>query len=151
MGLNCRSTKILSFDIYYSMFFVKKNGTSVVVCSLASFISPMFLHSINSFAQAMLSLIVRRSSLTVSRPWVTLVRPLSLSPVQHDFSQLRQMMDALSKNPQAIALVQAIRKDPKILQSVQELMSLMAKKGFIDLTNPSKQPSNGSTIAFHSP
>ena len=91
----------------------------------------------------MFSLIVRRSALSISRTWVplSLSRPLSLTPVHHDFSDLKKMMDALSKNPQAMAMVQAIRKDPKILQSIQELMSLMMKKGFIDLKNPTKQPS----------
>lgn len=91
----------------------------------------------------MFSLIVRRSASSISRTWVplSLSRPLSLTPILKDFSDLKKMMDTLSKNPQAMAMAQAIKKDPKILQSIQELMSLMMKKGFIDLKNPTKQPS----------
>ncbi|CAF0914559.1 unnamed protein product [Rotaria sordida] len=53
---------------------------------------------------------------------------------------MQQMMDEISKNPKAMALLEAIRKDPKIMHAVQDLMMTMNKKGYIDLNNPTKQP-----------
>ncbi|CAF4151177.1 unnamed protein product, partial [Rotaria sp. Silwood2] len=50
------------------------------------------------------------------------------------------MMDEISKNPKAMAFFQAIKKDPKIMHAVQDLMMIMSKKGYIDLNNPTKQP-----------
>ncbi|CAF1417002.1 unnamed protein product [Rotaria sp. Silwood1] len=53
---------------------------------------------------------------------------------------MQQMMDEISKNPKAMAFLQAIKKDPKIMHAVQDLMMTMSKKGYIDLNNPTKQP-----------
>jgi hypothetical protein len=83
------------------------------------------------------------SALLVSliRNPVPVVRPLSLTPIYHNFPNMQQMMDELSKNPKAMAFLQAIKKDPKIMHSVQDLIMIMSKKGYIDLNNPTKQPS----------
>lgn len=54
---------------------------------------------------------------------------------------MKQMMDEMSKNPKAMALFQAIQKDPKILQAIQELMAILNRKGYIDMRNPMKPPS----------
>lgn len=50
-------------------------------------------------------------------------------------------MDEMAKNPKAIALFKAIQKEPKILQSIQELMTILNRKGYIDMKNPTKPPS----------
>ena len=78
---------------------------------------------------------------SLPRTPMTLVRPLSLTPVFHNFPNMQQMMDELSKNPKAMALFQAIKKDPKIMHAVQDLIETMSRKGYIDLKNPTKQPS----------
>jgi len=78
---------------------------------------------------------------SLTRNPVPVVRPLSLTPTYHNFPNMQQMMDELSKNPKAMAFLQAIKKDPKIMQSVQDLIMTMSRKGYIDLNNPTKQPS----------
>jgi hypothetical protein len=78
---------------------------------------------------------------SLTRKPVPLIRSLSLTPVNHNFPNMQQMMDELSKNPKAMALLKAIQKDPKIMQVVQDLMLTMTRKGYIDLKNPAKQPS----------
>jgi len=78
---------------------------------------------------------------SLTRNPVPIVRPLSLTPILHDFPNMQQMMDELSKNPKAMAFLQAIQKDPKIMRGVQDLMMTMSQKGYIDLNNPRKQPS----------
>jgi hypothetical protein len=78
---------------------------------------------------------------SLTRTPVPLVRLLSLTPINHNIPNMQQMMDELSKNPKAMALFKAIKKDPKIMHSVQDLIMLMTKKGYIDLNNPTKQPS----------
>ncbi|UJR10821.1 hypothetical protein I4U23_015008 [Adineta vaga] len=81
--------------------------------------------------------------LLVCRPRapITFVRPLSLTPISHSFPNMQQMMDELSKNPKAMTFLQAIKKDPKIMHVMQDLISTMTRKGYIDLKNPTKQPS----------
>jgi hypothetical protein len=37
------------------------------------------------------------------------------------------MMHELLKNPKAVALLQTIKKDPKIMQSLQDLIMTMSK------------------------
>lgn len=69
------------------------------------------------------------------------VRPLSLSPIHHFLPNMNQMMDELSKNPKAMALFKAIQKNPKILESMQDLMATLVRKGYVDMRNPMKQPS----------
>ncbi|CAF1570352.1 unnamed protein product [Didymodactylos carnosus] len=54
---------------------------------------------------------------------------------------IEQMMEQISKNPKTMALVEAIKKNPKILMAVQDFVTTLAKKGYIDLSNPTKQPS----------
>ncbi|CAF4301760.1 unnamed protein product, partial [Rotaria magnacalcarata] len=68
-------------------------------------------------------------------------RPSSLSPIRRSFSNMQQMMDEISKNPKALALLEAIKKNPKIMLAVQDLMTTMNRKGYIDLNNPTRQPS----------
>ena len=76
---------------------------------------------------------------------ISLTRPLSLTPINHNFPNMQQMMDELSKNPKAMALFQAIKKDPKIMQTMQELIITLTKKGYLDLKNPTKQPSTSKS------
>ena len=86
--------------------------------------------------------------LSLVRNPASLTRPLSLTPIHHNLPNMQQMMDELSKNPKAMALFQAIKKDPKIMQTVQDLIVTMTKKGYLDLKNPTKQPSS-SKISLH--
>ena len=78
---------------------------------------------------------------SLTRKPVPLIRPLSLTPINYNIPNMQQMMDEISKNPKAMALFKAIQKDPKIMQAVQDLMLTMSKKGYIDIKNPGKQPS----------
>ncbi|CAF1112662.1 unnamed protein product [Adineta steineri] len=78
---------------------------------------------------------------SLSRTPVHVIRPLSLSSMHNNLPNMEQMMKDLSKNPKAMALFQAIQKDPKIMHVVQDLITVMTKKGYIDLKNPTKQPS----------
>lgn len=78
--------------------------------------------------------------ISLTRKPVLPVRTLALSTVNYNFSDMKKMMDEVSKNPKAMAFIQAIQKDPKIMQAVQDLMMTLTKKGYIDLKNPTKQP-----------
>jgi hypothetical protein len=78
---------------------------------------------------------------SLTRTPTPFVRPLSLSAVKYNFPNIQQMMDELSKNPKAMAFLQAVKKDPKIIHAVQDLIAIMSKKGYIDTSNPTKQPS----------
>jgi len=78
---------------------------------------------------------------SLTRKPVPLIRPLSLTPINYNFPNMQQMMDELSKNPKAMAFLKAIKKDPKIMHAVQDLIITMTQKGYIDLKNPTKQPS----------
>jgi hypothetical protein len=98
------------------------------------FVARRFIYALSSRSTGALLVSLARNPVLV-------VRPLSLSPVYHNFPNMQQMMDELSKNPKAMALLQAIKKDPKIMQAVQDLILTMTKKGYIDLRNPTKQPS----------
>lgn len=98
------------------------------------FVARRFIYALSSRSTGALLVSLARNPVLV-------VRPLSLSPVYHNFPNMQQMMDELSKNPKAMAFLQAIKKDPKIMQAVQDLILTMTKKGYIDLRNPTKQPS----------
>ncbi len=98
------------------------------------FVARRFVYALSSRSTSALLVSLARNPVPV-------VRPLSLSPVYHNFPNMQQMMDELSKNPKAMAFLQAIKKDPKIMQAVQDLILTMTKKGYIDLRNPTKQPS----------
>ncbi|CAF3424620.1 unnamed protein product [Rotaria socialis] len=78
--------------------------------------------------------------LTLTRMSSPSIRPSSLSLIRHSFSNMQQMMDEISKNPKALALLEAIKKNPKIIHAVQDLMTTMNRKGYIDLNNPTRQP-----------
>ncbi|KAJ3054604.1 hypothetical protein HK097_001332 [Rhizophlyctis rosea] len=56
------------------------------------------------------------------------------------------MLGEMAKNPKARAVFEAIRKDPALLHKVQELGFLLQRKGYIDPSNPTKQP-GFSTLA----
>ena len=108
----------------------------------------------------MLSFVARRfvstlcirstGSLLVSlvRKPVPQVRTLALSSVNYNFTDMKKMMDEVSKNPKAMAFMEAIQKDPKIMHAVQDLMMTLTKKGYVDLKNPNKQPSQFSDQFF---
>lgn len=102
---------------------------------MLAFIARRFVYTISSRSTGVLL-----ASL-IRKPPVPTVRPLSLSPIYHNFPNMQQMMDDLSKNPKAMAFLQAIKKDPKIMHAVQDLIMIMTKKGYIDIRNPAKQPS----------
>ncbi|CAF1658438.1 unnamed protein product [Rotaria magnacalcarata] len=78
--------------------------------------------------------------LTLTRMSSPSARPSSLSPIRRSFSNMQQMMDEISKNPKALALLEAIKKNPTIMLAVQDLMTTMNRKGYIDLNNPTRQP-----------
>lgn len=80
--------------------------------------------------------------LSLGRNPAYLTRSFSFTPIHQNIPNMQQMMDELSKNPKAMALFQAIKKDPKIMQTVQDLILTMTKKGYLDLKNPTKQPSS---------
>ncbi len=81
---------------------------------------------------------------SLTRTRIPVVRPLSLTPVHYNIPNMQQMMDELSKNPKAMAVFEAIKKNPKIMHAVQDLMMIMSKKGYLDLKNPTKQPSKST-------
>ena len=99
-----------------------------------SFIARRFVYILSARSTGALLVSLTRSPVSLSHP-------LSLTPIYHNFPDMQQMMDQLSKNPKAMAFLKAIQKDPKIMQAVQDLIMIMSKKGYINMNNPTKQPS----------
>lgn len=105
-----------------------------------AFVARRFVYTLSSRSTSALLASLIRKPVPIST-----VRPLSLTPVYHNFPNMQQMMDEMSKNPKAMALFEAIKKNPKIMHAVQDLMTLMSKKGYIDLNDPKKQPSQSKS------
>ena len=67
----------------------------------------------------------------------------AFSHAQHSSNsndEYAQMLGEMAKNPKARAVFEAIRNDPALLHKVQELGFLLQRKGYIDPSNPTKQP-----------
>lgn len=53
---------------------------------------------------------------------------------------MRNVLNELAKNPKAMKIFQAIQRDPQLLNQVQSLGLLLQQKGYIDPSQPTKQP-----------
>ena len=83
----------------------------------------------------MFGFVARHAVQNLSRRWTFCAaslshsRPLSFTPVHHNFPNIQQMMSELSKNPKAMAFLEAVKKNPRIIHTMQELIETMSKKG----------------------
>ena len=101
----------------------------------------MFVFVARQFIRTFSSLRTAPLLVSLTRTSTPLLRPLSLTPIKHNFPNMQQMWDEISKNPKAMAFLEAIKKDPKIMHATQDLIMTMSRKGYVDLANPTKQPS----------
>ncbi|KND02714.1 uncharacterized protein SPPG_01797 [Spizellomyces punctatus DAOM BR117] len=78
------------------------------------------------------------------RPFCRLLHTTHIARAEHGSNSsspdMTAVLQELSKNPKAMAIFQAIQRDPRLLNEVQSLGLLLHSKGFIDPSNPVKQP-----------